>query len=170
MARRVSLFVTCIVDQIFPRTGIAMADVLERLGYMVDFPRGADLLRSAGLQQRSLSIEVFPGALGQRLRLAVSPPPLRGMVTGMATTKVTITLPNSQLNEIQKRVAAQETPSVSAFIQQAVQKSLENAAAFRAMVDEGLKATGGPLKSKERVWAKRMLSARRRRDKPGKAA
>jgi L-lactate dehydrogenase complex protein LldE len=34
---RVSLFVTCIVDQLFPRVGIAMADVLERLGYEVDF-------------------------------------------------------------------------------------------------------------------------------------
>ncbi|MDX2154556.1 MAG: (Fe-S)-binding protein [Bryobacteraceae bacterium] len=35
---RVSLFVTCVVDQVFPRVGLAMADVLERLGYDVDFP------------------------------------------------------------------------------------------------------------------------------------
>jgi L-lactate dehydrogenase complex protein LldE len=38
MAKRVSLFVTCIVDQLFPQTGMAMAQVLERLGYAVDFP------------------------------------------------------------------------------------------------------------------------------------
>ena len=38
MAARVSIFVTCIVDQLFPQVGIAMADVLERLGYRVDFP------------------------------------------------------------------------------------------------------------------------------------
>jgi L-lactate dehydrogenase complex protein LldE len=38
MAERVSLFVTCMVDQLFPKVGIAMADVLERLGYQVDFP------------------------------------------------------------------------------------------------------------------------------------
>jgi L-lactate dehydrogenase complex protein LldE len=38
MARRVSLFVTCIVDQLFPSVGIAMAEVLERIGYQVDFP------------------------------------------------------------------------------------------------------------------------------------
>jgi L-lactate dehydrogenase complex protein LldE len=38
MARRVSLFVTCIVDQLFPRVGMAMAEVLERVGYEVDFP------------------------------------------------------------------------------------------------------------------------------------
>ena len=38
MGKRVSLFVTCIVDQLFPKVGIAMAGVLERLGYEVDFP------------------------------------------------------------------------------------------------------------------------------------
>lgn len=38
MASRVSLFVTCIVDQLFPKVGMAMADVLERAGYQVDFP------------------------------------------------------------------------------------------------------------------------------------
>lgn len=35
---RVSLFVTCIVDQLFPNVGLSMARVLERLGYSVDFP------------------------------------------------------------------------------------------------------------------------------------
>ena len=38
MATRVSLFVTCIIDQLFPEVGLATADVLERLGYTVDFP------------------------------------------------------------------------------------------------------------------------------------
>ncbi len=38
MPKRVSLFVTCIVDQLFPKVGIAMAEVLERIGYQVDFP------------------------------------------------------------------------------------------------------------------------------------
>jgi L-lactate dehydrogenase complex protein LldE len=38
MGKRISLFVTCMVDQLFPKVGIAMADVLERLGYQVDFP------------------------------------------------------------------------------------------------------------------------------------
>jgi L-lactate dehydrogenase complex protein LldE len=38
MGNRVSLFVTCIVDQLFPKVGMAMAGVLERLGYSVDFP------------------------------------------------------------------------------------------------------------------------------------
>lgn len=38
MADRVSLFVTCVVDQLFPNIGLAMTTVLERLGYTVDFP------------------------------------------------------------------------------------------------------------------------------------
>ena len=38
MAKRVSLFVTCIVDQLFPKVGMAMAEVLERSGCTVDFP------------------------------------------------------------------------------------------------------------------------------------
>jgi len=38
LSKRVSLFVTCIVDQVFPQVGIAITQVLERLGYQVDFP------------------------------------------------------------------------------------------------------------------------------------
>jgi len=38
MSKRVSLFVTCIVDQLFPEIGMATVEVLERLGYTVDFP------------------------------------------------------------------------------------------------------------------------------------
>jgi L-lactate dehydrogenase complex protein LldE len=35
---RASIFVTCIVDQLFPQVGMAMADVLERIGWNVEFP------------------------------------------------------------------------------------------------------------------------------------
>ncbi len=35
---RVSLFVTCIVDQFYPNVGLAMADVLERVGCEIEFP------------------------------------------------------------------------------------------------------------------------------------
>ena len=38
MPARVSIFVTCIVDQLFPQVGLAMATVLERIGYAVEFP------------------------------------------------------------------------------------------------------------------------------------
>ena len=36
--KRVALFVTCIVDQVFPNVGLSMAAVLERAGWSVDFP------------------------------------------------------------------------------------------------------------------------------------
>src|SRR6185295_1295950 len=35
---KVSLFVTCLVDQIFPQVGMSMVTVLRRLGVEVDFP------------------------------------------------------------------------------------------------------------------------------------
>lgn len=38
MPASVSLFVTCVVDQVFPAAGIACATILERLGYGVEFP------------------------------------------------------------------------------------------------------------------------------------
>ena len=38
MALRVSLFVTCVVDQLFPQVGLAMADVLEGAGCDLAFP------------------------------------------------------------------------------------------------------------------------------------
>jgi len=37
MPQRVSLFVTCLVDQLFPQIGLSMADVLERIGFEVEF-------------------------------------------------------------------------------------------------------------------------------------
>lgn len=40
MSKRVTLFVTCVIDQAFPRVGLAVADILEQLGYEVDFPEG----------------------------------------------------------------------------------------------------------------------------------
>jgi L-lactate dehydrogenase complex protein LldE len=38
MPAEVALFVTCIVDQLFPNVGMAMADVLERAGCQLTFP------------------------------------------------------------------------------------------------------------------------------------
>jgi L-lactate dehydrogenase complex protein LldE len=38
MAYEVTLFVTCVVDQLFPEVGMAMADVLERAGCRLSFP------------------------------------------------------------------------------------------------------------------------------------
>ena len=86
------------------------------------------------------------------------------------TLPLVITLPDDQFKAIRERVAARESASVSGYIRQAVQKSLDNAAVFRAIVDAALNETGGPLTPKERAWARRMLSPRKRGAKPRKAA
>ncbi len=36
---KANIFVTCLVEQLFPQVGIAMVEVLERLGVEVDFPK-----------------------------------------------------------------------------------------------------------------------------------
>lgn len=95
------------------------------------------------------------------------------MVNYMATVKITITLPDKQIEEIRKRVAVHESASVSGFVQRAVQRTLLNSSEFSAMVDQGLIETGGPLTQKERAWARKMLSPQKRRTKktaPGKVA
>ncbi len=38
VGKRVSLFVTCIVDMIYPQTGMSAVDILEHIGVDVDFP------------------------------------------------------------------------------------------------------------------------------------
>ena len=81
----------------------------------------------------------------------------------MAATKITITLPESQVEEIRRRIAAKESPSVSGFIRRAVEKSIENDALFREMIQQGLMETGGPVTSKERAWARKMISPQPRK-------
>lgn len=40
IGKRISLFATCIVDMIYPRTGFGVVDLLEAQGLAVDFPEG----------------------------------------------------------------------------------------------------------------------------------
>ena len=94
------------------------------------------------------------------------------MVFGMATTKITITLEDQQLEEIRALVAAGAAASVSAFVKHAVGVALFDAAGWREMLDDALRQTGGPLMKKERAWADAILSAdgQKRGFRKGKAA
>jgi Arc/MetJ-type ribon-helix-helix transcriptional regulator len=80
------------------------------------------------------------------------------MVIGMATRKVTVTLPEDQLADIRDLVAAGQANSVSAFVQHAVAVALDDVAGWRAWLEESLAATGGPLTDEERAWADRIIS------------
>lgn len=96
----------------------------------------------------------------------------RGMVFGMATTKITITIPAEQLEEIHGLVAAGQARSVSAFVKHAVGVALSDAAGWREMLADALRVTGGPLTKRERVWADGLLGreGRHGRGRTGKAA
>ena len=86
-----------------------------------------------------------------------------GMVFGMATRKVTVTLEEAQLDQIRKLVDAGTASSVSGFVQHAVAVALDDVAGWGAMLAEALRETGGPLTDEERVWADELLGTRKRR-------
>jgi Arc/MetJ-type ribon-helix-helix transcriptional regulator len=87
----------------------------------------------------------------------------------MATTKITITLPKEQVEEISALVAAGRAASVSAFTKHAVAVALSDAAGWSEMLDDALQQTGGPLTDKELAWADAILSPKKRL-RNGKAA
>jgi Arc/MetJ-type ribon-helix-helix transcriptional regulator len=82
------------------------------------------------------------------------------MVFGMATSKITITLPDEQIQEIRALIAAGQTTSVSGFVKHAVGIALYDAAGWREMLRDALQQTGGPVTQKERAWANDILSTR----------
>jgi Arc/MetJ-type ribon-helix-helix transcriptional regulator len=113
---------------------------------------------------------------GTRLRRCLKPPAVSapglgpvqaGMVTGMATRKVTVTLDAAQLEQIRSLVQAGSAPSVSGFVQHAVAIALDDIAGWGAMLAEALRQTGGPLSDDERAWADDVLSTSSR---PGRSA
>lgn len=94
------------------------------------------------------------------------------MVLGMATQKVTITLPEDQIKEIRSLVKAGQAASISGFVQHAVGIAISDAAGWKEMLHEALQQTGGPLTDKERAWADKLLSSHeaKKRNRKGKAA
>lgn len=83
-----------------------------------------------------------------------------GMVFGMATTKITVTLPDEQIREIRALVGAGQATSISAFVTHAVGIALFDAAGWREMLSDALEQTGGPVTEKERRWADGVLASR----------
>jgi hypothetical protein len=85
------------------------------------------------------------------------------MAIGMATKKVTITLDEAQLKNVQGLVASGKADSVSRFVQHAVAVSLADVAGWGAMLGLALKETGGPLSKAERSWADSILKTHPKR-------
>jgi Arc/MetJ-type ribon-helix-helix transcriptional regulator len=92
------------------------------------------------------------------------------MASGMATTKVTITLEDEQLARIRALVANGKAESASGFVKHAVAVSLSDIAGWGAMLGMALAQTGGPLTQKERTWADSILGAPRKQKRKRRAA
>ena len=80
------------------------------------------------------------------------------MVFGMASKKITVTLPVEQVDQIRALVESGQARSVSAFVQHAVSVSLDDIAGWGALLAEALEETGGPLSQDERAWADNALA------------
>jgi Arc/MetJ-type ribon-helix-helix transcriptional regulator len=88
---------------------------------------------------------------------------LPGMVSGMATRKITVTLDESQVEQIRRLVDTGSAASVSGFVQHAVAVALDDVAGWGALLAEALRDTGGPLTDGERAWADELLGTTGRR-------
>ena len=80
-----------------------------------------------------------------------------GMVSGMATKKVTVTLEQRQLDQVRQAVRRGHAASVSGFVQHAVSVALDDVAGWGAMLAAALEETGGPVTEDERTWADEVL-------------
>jgi Arc/MetJ-type ribon-helix-helix transcriptional regulator len=78
---------------------------------------------------------------------------LHGMVFGMASKKITITLDEQQVLQIRSLVEAGRAASVSGFIQHAVGVALDDIAGWGALLAQALDESGGPMSAEERAWA-----------------
>lgn len=85
------------------------------------------------------------------------------MVNGMATVKLTITLDQDQLKDIQRLVHEGSAGSVSGFVKHAVKNALLDSTGWQSMLDQALAETGGPLKDNERAWADEILDGSKKR-------
>ena len=88
---------------------------------------------------------------------------LLGMVNGMASKKVTVTLDEGQVEQIRRLVEAGRAASVSGFVQHAVGVALDDIAGWGAMLARALAETGGALSAEERAWADDALGVPKRR-------
>ena len=79
-----------------------------------------------------------------------------GMIAGMTTSKIAVSLPSELVEQAQRAVADGRAASVSAYVARALeeQAKLDDLA---ALLDEMLTETGGPLTASERRAADRAL-------------
>ena len=76
----------------------------------------------------------------------------------MSTVKVTVTLSSDDLAQVRTLVQEGRVANVSAFVQHAVRRSLNDVAGWASVLAEALEGTGGPLTPEEVQWADEVLA------------
>ena len=76
----------------------------------------------------------------------------------MSTVKVTVTLSSDDLAQVRTLVQEGRVANVSAFVQHAVRRSLNDVAGWASVLAEALGGTGGPLTPEEVQWADEVLA------------
>jgi len=89
--KRVSLFITCVVDEFFPEVGESMVKVLRRLG--VNDARRARVARIAGVSYAGLFVLLLWQALRGQPLLSPDPLMLVGFASWATATVVALTWP-----------------------------------------------------------------------------
>jgi len=91
-----------------------------------------------------------------RADLVMVQPLTVGMMSGMTTSKIAVSLPTELVEQAQRAVSEGRAPSVSAYVARALQEQakLDNLA---SLLEEMLAQTGGPLTAVERKAADHAL-------------
>lgn len=76
----------------------------------------------------------------------------------MSTVKVTVTLSSDDLAQVRALVQEGRVANVSAFVQHAVHRSLNDVTGWASVLAEALEGTGGPLTPQEVQWADEVLA------------
>jgi Arc/MetJ-type ribon-helix-helix transcriptional regulator len=76
----------------------------------------------------------------------------------MSTVKVTVTLGSDELAQVRALVREGQVANVSAFVQHAVRRSLDDVAGWAGVLAAALEGTGGPLTPAEIEWADEVLA------------
>lgn len=92
-----------------------------------------------------------------------------GMIIGMTSAKVAISLPKAVLASARAAVKRGEAPSLSAYVSRLIEEKTSEGDLMK-MLEEMLEETGGPLTPEEIAWADGVLGiapkqGRRRRKK-----
>lgn len=75
----------------------------------------------------------------------------------MATKKITITLPEEQVESMRDLVALGQADSISGFVHHAVNAALSEVDLWKLELDAALERTGGPMTAQEIAWAEKIL-------------